>query len=450
MKQRLPILGSLSFADPVRYGRIHPSHYVMNPTNKKFVQTPGARMKGLFALAVCVMAIYFAGRSCVTPRQYNTSRGEYLRTVRDPETGAEADLCIIEFDDEGTFWDVRQLTDTLELIRRRNSESVNGIVVPVFIHGWKHNADWSRTAGNLRRISQDITRSAAQMQMPENPTHRRVVGVYIGWRGDAMSGRFIQELTFWNRLLTADRVASINMKETLSRIMMAAKEHSGSKVVMYGHSMGGHILFQSMSSALINRSFNSQAASQGLPVDAVIMANPAVRAADVARFVDLLKRYDIQLIVNTADGTTTPANGPLIASITSEVDSATKRAFPFGQSFVRLFRAYREDAQAGTPSQDYLAAHTDGHTDFLLSHRAEIVDGKVVLTAIPNRYNDTPYWVIRVTEDICRSHGDISNPRMNELIEMLLRMRDAYSASNWPQLVVGNPTGVAYKPSVGD
>ena len=53
---------------------------------------------------------------------------------------------------------------------------------------------------------------------------------------------------------------------------------------------------------------------------------------------------------------------------------------------------------------------------------------------MPDRCNDTPYWVIRVPKEICRNHGDIGNPRMNELVEMLLHMRDAYTSTNWPRL----------------
>lgn len=53
---------------------------------------------------------------------------------------------------------------------------------------------------------------------------------------------------------------------------------------------------------------------------------------------------------------------------------------------------------------------------------------------VPDRCNDTPYWVIRVPKEICRNHGEIGNPHMNVLVEMLLRMRDAYTFTNWPRL----------------
>ncbi|HMP83429.1 MAG TPA: hypothetical protein PKA41_12075, partial [Verrucomicrobiota bacterium] len=371
-------------------------------------------------IVFCV-AIAVATAGCVGLRQYNQTPEEYMRVLHDEATGAEADLCIIEFDDEGEFWDNRQLVDTLKLIHRRNSESTHGIVVPVFIHGWKNNADWSREDGDLRRIADEVKASAVRLASPENPTPRRVVAVFIGWRGDALKGAWLKEPTFWNRLLAADRVASsINMKEALTKIMLTAKQRPDSKVIMYGHSMGGRILFNAMAMSLINVSVSREAKNLVLPVDLVIMANPAVRAVDVARFVDMMKRHDVRLVMDNDGDDMTPVNGPLIASVTSEADGATRRAFPFGQSFVRMFRSYREDESPVRPSQGWLAAHTDGHTDMLLSHRASVVDGQVRIEPVPDRYNDTPYWVIRTTAEICANHGDINNPRMNELMMQLL------------------------------
>ena len=378
------------------------------------------------------------GSGCVGLQPYNRTPAEYLREVRDPASGATADLCIIEFDDEGEFWDARQLRDALALIQRRNQETPGGLVVPVFVHGWKNNADWSREHGDLRRIAREVGRSAAQLATASHQ-NRRVVGVYIGWRGDVAKGRWSRQLTFWNRLLTADRVASLNLKESLYAVMQVTKRNPESKVIMYGHSMGGRILFSALAEALIKGSTLSGENGAALPVDLVVLANPANRAVDVARFVDLLKRYRVRLVVEDSSGHARPVEGPLIASITSETDTATRRAFPFGQGLVRLFRSYREDAPPGQPSQAWLAAHTDGHTDYLLSHRGVIENGRVVLHEVPDRYNDTPYWVIRVTSDICADHGDIANPRLNDLVEQLLELRGTYVAGRRPRLMAESP-----------
>ena len=332
------------------------------------------------------------------------------------------------------------MRDAVALIHRRNREHPNGIVVPVFIHGWKNNADWSREHGDLQRIAREIAASAGRFHASADPGHPgRVVGVYIGWRGDISKEPFSREVSFWNRLLAADRVASLNLKETLHAVMHTAKMQPDAKVIMYGHSMGGRILFNAMAEELIKGSTGSGVARAALPVDLVVLANPANRAVDVARFIDVLKRYQVQLVVDGADGRVQPVAGPLIASITSESDSATKRAFPFGQWFVRIFRSYRKDAPPGEPSQGWLASHTDGHTDFLLSHRAAIEDSRVVLRDVEGRYNDTPYWVIRVTPDICANHGDIANPRLNELIQQLLDLRETYTVGFRPRLASTPP-----------
>jgi hypothetical protein len=392
----------------------------------------GAWRMGCFALTLKGL---LGAAGCVGLRQYHKERAEYLRTCEDPATGATADLCIIEFDDQGGFWDLRQLQDAVALIRQRNAESPNGIVTPVFIHGWKNNADWNMLDGNLRGIAGDLPESASLLQQQGGTHPSRVVGVYIGWRGEIARDPVTRALSFWNRLHAADRMASLHLKEALFSIIAATKERPESKIILYGHSMGGRILFKSIGESLINRSVHASGANHILPVDLVVMANPAISALEVARFVDLMKRHRLQLVVDGPDGEKIPAQGPLIASITSESDYATRRAFPFGQNVTRPFRAYRKDHPPGQPSQAYLAGHTDGHTDMLVSHRAEWVDGKVVLSEVPDRYNDTPYWVIRTTHDICRHHSDIDNPRMNELVRHLLELREAFKAGDRPQLL---------------
>lgn len=91
-----------------------------------------SRMRfGLLKIGVGAVALVLVS-GCVGMRQYNVAQHEYLREVRDKTSGATADLCVIEFDDEGEIWDRRQLVDTLALIDRRNAESPGGIVLSRF------------------------------------------------------------------------------------------------------------------------------------------------------------------------------------------------------------------------------------------------------------------------------------------------------------------------------
>lgn len=383
---------------------------------------------GLLPLLLLVLT------GCVGLKQYNPTPETYLRRVSDPATGASADLCLLEFDDEGAFWDPDQLRDTVELIRRRNAEYDDGVLVAVFIHGWKSNGEWNERNTYLRRVAQGLEKAAAERLHRSDGFPRHVVGVYIAWRGDVTRGPVLRELSFWNRLFAADRVASLNLKESLHLITQAAKQRENSRVIMYGHSMGGRILFNTLSASLITQSMAGSGPGSLAAVDLVVLVNPAVRAVQVERFVDLLQRYQVRVVEDAPEGGTRVVDVPLIASITSEADWATRVAFPAGQSVVRPFRAYRGDMAPGKPSQGFLASHTDGHTPYLVSHTARVVEGRVQLEPVPEAANQTPCWVIRTTREICQGHADISNPYLDDLIEMLLERRSALRPELNPRL----------------
>lgn len=116
----------------------------------------------------------------------------------------------------------------------------------------------------------------------------------------------------------------------------------------------------------------------------------------------------------------------MIASITSEADGATGRAYPLGRTIASLGTSFRRDHEPGRPSQRYLATHALGHVDALTSHRAFVRDGEVVIEPISGAFNDTPFWVIQVSREISRDHGDVNNPVYGQLIEQLIALNQVY------------------------
>ena len=75
----------------------------------------------LFTLVTLATAIPSLG-GCVGHRIYNTDREQYLQELTVPENEEISyDLAIIEFDDQGIFWKLEQLEDTLEMIAQRNA-----------------------------------------------------------------------------------------------------------------------------------------------------------------------------------------------------------------------------------------------------------------------------------------------------------------------------------------
>ncbi|MEL6796622.1 MAG: hypothetical protein AAFO89_07325, partial [Planctomycetota bacterium] len=121
-----------------------------------------------------------------------------------------------------------------------------------------------------------------------------------------------------------------------------------------------------------------------------------------------------------------PAPGPVIVSITSEADWVTRVAYPAGQIYDNLYRSFRDDVAEDVPGQGRLANRAHGHLDALISHRAELVDGRVVVQAIPDAYNDTPFWIVQTSAEICRDHGDIYNEHFVEPMEQVTKMNGLY------------------------
>lgn len=180
--------------------------------------------RSTLGMALAVTAI-FSG--CMPHKLYNARPDQYLqRLATDAGDSAAADLAIIDFDDHGVFWKRDQLEDTVSLIRRANEEASEGTLVLVYIHGWKNNADPNHENGSLERFRQTVLATATRDRDDRPFATDRVVGVFLGWRGDSSNMPLQEQLTFWDRRQAGERVASIHMQETLLRIMQATKERS--------------------------------------------------------------------------------------------------------------------------------------------------------------------------------------------------------------------------------
>lgn len=362
-------------------------------------------------------------------RIYNQEQQEYIQRGEVPDQeGVGYDLAIIEFDDHGSFWKLDQLEDTVNLIERRNTESKRGVFVVPFVHGWKNNADPDQRIGDLVRFREELGRIASLFAEAGSGMPDGVIGVYLGWRGATSRVPIREQLTFWDRRVTAERIVSHCLRETLFRIMGATRARPESKCFLVGHSMGGLIVGKTLSPSLITLLLTHGRGGVRMPADFVLLLNPALDALASWQFIDFLKRSNARLELRSAGGQVTRATGPIIASITSEADRATGKAYPLGRTVSSVFATFRTDHVPPLPSQRYLATHAEGHVDFLVSHQAWMEDGEVVFDRVPGAYNDTPFWIIQVSGDICRDHGDTRNPMLARLIDEISRLNRLYDA----------------------
>ena len=138
-----------------------------------WLRVPLKRVLVLFVVLVGIGVVLPFG--CVGNRMFNTERDDYLRSY---ETDGELpySVAVVEFDDQGVPWDLRQLDAALAEIRRLNRESEHGIVLYQFIHGWKSNAARDRSSGERlawfeRHVANTAKRSNAVARADGESAH---------------------------------------------------------------------------------------------------------------------------------------------------------------------------------------------------------------------------------------------------------------------------------------
>lgn len=304
-------------------------------------------------------------------------------------------LTFIEVDDMGELFDKVEIDNALRTIRKANdlASSQQGAdpIVITFVHGWKNNA--SETNDNVRGFK------AALQEVYRRTQPRRVIGVYIGWRGDLVRSYFpvARQFSYFNREATAIRVPGATLSSALTQIATRTHENRNALAIYIGHSFGGLLLERTLSEATASQiaeaSIYAQEVGEStdpqvkadkriaarLAVDAradlVIFINPAGAATEAKQMLDFLtyNRYIYRPLSNASSESDSPApaqtgselDRPLFVSITSTADLATKVALPIGHSFPLLgFKSngsFRNLGQA--PNQKYDLSCFDPHRE---------------------------------------------------------------------------------------
>lgn len=282
----------------------------------------------------------------VTPPAYQANDPDKADIVRGQNGYL---LGFVEFDDQGTFWNRKQavgptspespkpLLDRLEA----GVEPDRAMHIVIFVHGWKHNA--SVESSNVQTF-QDILRTLQDVEnSTKHTTASQVVGVYVGWRGLSIKGKFLKELSFWDRKNTAEKIGHGALTDFFRQVeALHDRRRKGNfrddRMIIMGHSFGGAAVFSAISQILIDRFVEATAPDPPLPQrtfgDLVVLINPAFEA----------QRYDTLFNLDRSQARRPGVyNGslPVLAILTSEADWATKIAFPFGRWLNTFFEKHR-------------------------------------------------------------------------------------------------------------
>jgi hypothetical protein len=374
------------------------------------------------------------------------------------------DLAFVEFDDQGELWAFAQVLAAERLIRDQGAGD-HGIILNVFVHGWQHNAapDDKNVAGFESLLAQisDLEKNRG------GDTPRRTVGVYIGWRGKTTPSRLLAPLTFFSRFRTAKKVAGTAITETIFRLLLAGRTNPSSTTVVVGHSFGGLILESALAQAFVGAL--SAATAQDLrevrfPADLVLLINPASQSIEAKQLIEIFERTHLKFLRTDADGNTFEV--PLVVSMTSTADLATRVLFPIGmrlRGMSNRFRPYGPESCAPGKQKEYFR-RTAGHKRTLHSHLVEVseietgppqaeagdIEGTMgrlnhsynPLTRMstwsaegqsqrysihenPRSWNDTPYWVMEVPPSVVPDHSRIFGRETIEFAGTLIAMAGA-------------------------
>lgn len=353
------------------------------------------------ALRIVLSAAVLTAIGCTANQKIRTNFEPSFSTPPDPtaviEVTPDYKLGFVEFDDQGQFWDDQQRVKVEKMIReeaglppgggRSSTLGVKldcdaatapatvpagdakaapttttapatgpGIILVAFVHGWKDNAssdnEGVKSFRKILKLLNKVEHVRAQGVAQGDPgqTPRKVVGVYMGWRGLSATWEPFKELSIWERKDTAHRVGGYGAMTQLfteleniqkDSLETLANDAARTELIIIGHSLGGGAVYSALSQIITERFVNSIA----LPCDKrkrlkplgdqIILLNPAFEA---------VRHSDLDQMAKSIDPY--PADQrPVLSIFTSRGDSATHYAFPLSRFFSTLFESDRPGDQ---------------------------------------------------------------------------------------------------------
>jgi len=328
------------------------------------------------------------GTACAAPET-----AEPTRTT--PEVDATYTLHFVEFDDQGwTFGDdapeagtpsrqidcaIRDLRDKL-VGDPRDNLAKKSVLSFVYVHGWNHSAD--NDDRDVRKFRKLLSSRAALF--PD----RHIVGIYVAWQGNTLDVWGVRNLTFWGRKNAAHHVAEGRVRELFARIKGLREHWNGRgdfadrdcdweprgtdrcplRTIMIGHSFGGLILYNSAAPYLIETLSQHRdlpdgerrprsARAKGI-ADLIVLLNPAFEGSRYEAVFQASRSYRAE-----------SSEPPLLITLTSTADWATKKAFPVARWINSIFQY-----PASSEEQSNAMRNTHGHIKAYLTHTLCMAD----------------------------------------------------------------------------
>jgi hypothetical protein len=403
---------------------------------------------------------------CVSPTPAPSPECETHALQQLPSTNGNRYLLgFIEFDDQGQLWDRKQMADVVGKLAAE--AGTKELLMVAFVHGWKHRAaPGDENIDTFRKVLAQLSDSEVQMAKLTGIPPREVAGVYLGWRGGSVTVPLLEDLTFWERKNTAQKVGHGGVTEVLSRLELIKQDkestepgHSRTRLVVVGHSFGGAVVQTALAQLLENRFVQTTGPAgvqSNIPgfADLVVLINPAFEALQFSPLSDMA----------TERGSYFASQLPVVLEMTSEADDATRYAFPAGRWVSTRFEKTRDQQRynAVTRQQETISEAAAniaavGHFEPYRTHRlyplsdgersqlktmssteslqlflqssadwahdtpgSKIRFGDVMLERTPTSAGRNPYLVTYVDKRLITGHNDIDDPRIIEFVKQMI------------------------------
>jgi len=307
------------------------------------------------------------------------------------------ELAVVEFDDQGRCHQRGQMdkvADRLDMIREQGGD----VILLAFVHGWKHDA--RSDDPNLLSFCWILERTSEHERSTASGTPRKVMGVFVGWRGLSVHGfaGIADDSTFWGRQEAARRVATGSIRELFGRMRHyrnSRVKHKGSPLlVVAGHSFGGMILFSALAQSLIECASSPTQNIAPSFADLVLLINPAIEGARYLPIYDLLTSAHVKLHTGN--------QLPVFVCVQAANDQPVGTWFPVGNFKDRLLEAAIGDLEKRCMT------HAIGFIEEFQTHRVSGPAFPFPFVLEPRaKRQANPFWVAVADQEVVDGHSGI-------------------------------------------
>src|SRR5260370_4774121 len=252
--------------------------------------------------SLALAATLLLGTACTVHRQLRTSTVpvDVTAPLSDPRARAAVasssierypgyTIAIVEFDDQGRFWDRRQVAALeAEMTKEASQADEAAVSTIVFVHGWRDDA---RVCDKALVAFREFVRRIATDDLGKLPGRHPLIGVFLAWRGYSSYVWPLEYFSFVGRKYTSARIGYGDVPELLAyldsfRRELNASRKEPSRLVVIGHSLGGTIVFEALANiykarlaeAWPGRDVNGKSAVVSGFDDLVLLLNPTLEA----------------------------------------------------------------------------------------------------------------------------------------------------------------------------